>query len=309
MNNLSTQIKEEKKTFLKISFWKLIWISFLIWFLIFLLNIFLWFSIYTWHFSDTLKSKLWMYFYLKDIPWKETSTYKEIIAMKTELENQWLKVSFSSKDDALKFLEKKIPDITKNFEKFWIQNPLPATFYVMFNNDNQYKNLKTTILNHKNIILNTKDIDQWETVKDQENLTLKTINFTNFLKIISYWIIFVLCLIILAFMLFLLDNIFQHFRKDLETKKLLGESHYQIKKLFTTIISEIIIRAFVIWWLLVIISWYILDYYIFHLFNIRLLSFVWNYLTLIIWIILEIILIFWFSLLISRHFVDLLNKK
>jgi cell division protein FtsX len=66
---------------------------------------------------------------------------------------------FSSKDDALAFLQKKIPDVVSNFQKFGIDNPLPATLYVMFDNDSKYEALKTIILKNKDIILNTKDID------------------------------------------------------------------------------------------------------------------------------------------------------
>ena len=66
---------------------------------------------------------------------------------------------FSSKDDALAFLQKKLPDVVNNFQKFGIDNPLPATLYVMFDNDRGYESLKTIILKNKDIILNTKDIE------------------------------------------------------------------------------------------------------------------------------------------------------
>ncbi|MEI8008564.1 MAG: hypothetical protein WCI00_04000 [bacterium] len=66
---------------------------------------------------------------------------------------------FSSKDDALAFLQKKIPDVVSNFQKFGINNPLPATLYVMFDSDTKYEALKTLIIQNKDIILNTKDID------------------------------------------------------------------------------------------------------------------------------------------------------
>jgi hypothetical protein len=59
-----------------------------------------------------------MYFYIKDIPGQEEKTYKDILLMKDELQSQGLKVMFSSKDDALAFLQKKIPDVVDNFQKF-----------------------------------------------------------------------------------------------------------------------------------------------------------------------------------------------
>jgi cell division protein FtsX len=66
---------------------------------------------------------------------------------------------FSSKDDALNFLEKKIPDVVNNFQKFGIDNPLPSTLYVMFDSNTTYESLKNIIIQNKDIILNIKDID------------------------------------------------------------------------------------------------------------------------------------------------------
>ena len=134
-------------------------IGVLIGFLLFLLNIFLGLGLYAHQFSGQLKDKLGMYFYIKETPGQEEQTYKDIILMKDELQSQGLKVMFSSKDDALAFLQKKIPDVVDNFQKFGISNPLPATLYVMFSSDSEYTALKTVILNHKDIILNIKDID------------------------------------------------------------------------------------------------------------------------------------------------------
>ena len=65
---------------------------------------------------------------------------------------------FSSKDDALAFLQKKVPDIVNNFQNFGIDNPLPATLYVMFDNNSKYEALKTIIVKNNDIILNTNDI-------------------------------------------------------------------------------------------------------------------------------------------------------
>jgi cell division protein FtsX len=108
------------------------------------------------------------------------------------LEKQGLKVVFSSKEDAFKFLEKRVPELISNLKKFDIKNPLPATLYVMFQNDNQYETLKNSILKYKEIILNIKDIDESSTLKQQENRVLNIINFTNFIMILSYTLIVVL---------------------------------------------------------------------------------------------------------------------
>jgi cell division protein FtsX len=118
-----------------------------------------------------------MYFYIKDIPGQESEIYTEVMTMKDELKAKGLTAMFSSKADALKFLEKKIPNVVENFQKYGVDNPLPATLYVMFKNKSQYEDLKQIILKHKDIILNIKDVDPDKTIKQQENRNLNIINF------------------------------------------------------------------------------------------------------------------------------------
>lgn len=157
-------------------------------------------------FTGELKDRLGMYFYIKDnietssLSGSDTQIYKRVISLKDELESQGLKVMFSSKDDALSFLEKKIPDVVDNFQRFGIENPLPSTLYVMFDSDSKYESLKTIIIKNKDIILNTKDIESGSTLKQQENRVLTIINLSNFVVGLSYVIITILLLIILSFL-------------------------------------------------------------------------------------------------------------
>jgi cell division protein FtsX len=148
---------------------------------------------------------------------------------------------FSSKDDALNFLEKKIPNVVGNFEKYGITNPLPATLYVMFRNEDQYESLKTTILKHKDIILNIKDIDPDKSLAQQENRVLTIINFTNFLQVLSYGIIILLGIIILTFVAFLLRSVFDKFAYDFKVKKILGATSQQITKGFVWLSFGVVI--------------------------------------------------------------------
>jgi len=69
-----------------------------------------------------------------------------------------LKVEFYSKEDAFKLLEKRMPEIIKNFEKYGIDNPLPPTIYVIFDDKEKYDRLVSTINNYKDIIINTDDV-------------------------------------------------------------------------------------------------------------------------------------------------------
>jgi hypothetical protein len=97
---------------------QMIWITLLCGFLLFLLNILVGISLYGNMFNEGLKDKLGMYFYIKDVPEKEEQIYKQVIDLKEKLQNAGLKVDFSTKEDALQFLQKRLPDLKGSFEKF-----------------------------------------------------------------------------------------------------------------------------------------------------------------------------------------------
>jgi len=294
----------------KISWKQLLVISVLIWFLMFILNVFLSISLYSNHFSDTLKDKMGMFFYIKDIPWDEHIIYEEILSLKDELESEWLQVEFSSKEDAFQFLQKRVPDVVSSFNKFGIENPLPATLYVMFDDDEEYQLLRETIVEYKNIILNIKDVDEWSTLKQQENRVLMIINFTNFIMVLSYILVGILTLIILVFLTFLLQNIFHRFRHDLSVKKLLWATRWQLVKSFMLLTFVELLMAFVFAFAMVWISVVVINHYVVDLFDVNLFVYIKENLTwlfLVLWI--EIVLLMWISLSVSFGFVSQLNKK
>lgn len=123
-----------------------------------------------------------------------------------------------------------MPDVISNFKKFDIENPLPATLYVLFKTEDQYAALRSTILEYKDIILNVKDINKTSTLKQQENRVLTILNFTRFLQMISYVLIVVLSGIIVVLLVFLLGQIFQLSRSKIELQKVLGASYQQITR-------------------------------------------------------------------------------
>ena len=304
-NSLSHIFKHDLKT----SWTNILGVSVLIWFLLFLLNIFLWVSLYANQFTGELKDRLGMYFYIKEDTTQTNEIYKKVISLKDELEEQWLKVMFSSKDDALAFLEKKIPDVVSNFEKFGIDNPLPATLYVMFDSDSKYEALKTTILKNKDIILNTKDFDSWSTLKQQENRVLTIINLSNFVVGLSYVIIAILLLVILSFLGFLLKNIFHTFHRELEVKKILWATYNQIIKWFLYLTVNVLWWSYLICLALLLISWITINFYVYTLFDITLWSVFHNMLLIIGIFVGEIVVIagVWFAF--SYFFARALNKK
>lgn len=294
---------------LKTSWANVLWVSIFIGFLLFLLNIFLGISLYTHTFTGELKDRLGMYFYIKELPDQETETYKRVISLKDELEAQGLKVMFSSKDDALNFLQKKIPDVVNNFAKFGIDNPLPSTLYVMFDSDRKYESLKTIIIKNKDIILNTKDLDSWSTLKQQENRVLTIINLSNFIAWFAYVIIAILFLIVISFLWFLLKNIFHTFHKELQVKKLLWATSQQIGKSFITLTLYILWLSFFICLALLLISWITINYYIYHLFDITLWTALHSMGTVLLLFVWELVVIVatWFGF--SYFYSHTLNKK
>jgi len=276
----------------------------------FILNVFLSISLYSNHFSDDLKDKMGMFFYIKDIPWNEHIVYEEILSLKDTLESEGLQVEFSSKEDAFQFLQKRVPDVINSFNKFGIENPLPATLYVMFDDEDEYQLLRETIVEYKNIILNIKDIDEWSTLKQQENRVLTIINFTNFIMILSYILVGILTLIILVFLTFLLGNIFQKFRHDLWVKKLLWATHSQLIKSFMLLTFVELLCSFLVAWLLIWISVCVMNHYMLDLFNLNLFSYIkesFPRFVLVLWI--EVVLLLGISLSVSYWFISSLNKK
>ena len=284
-------------------------ISVLVGFLLFLLNIFLGLGLYAHQFSVELKDKLGMYFYINDVPGQEDQTYKDVLLMKDELQSQGLKVMFSSKDDALAFLQKKIPDVVANFQKFGISNPLPATLYVMFSNDGQYSILKQVILKHKDIILNSQDVDSGTTIKQQENRILTVINLSNFIVVTSYIIIALILLVVLSFLGFLLKNIFASLHKEFEVKKLLGASHLDIVHAFVKLTMDILILSFIICFGLVVFTGIVLDVYLQSLFGISLLSLFTNVFVVLSAIIGQLLIVGGTSLRLANFFAQHLHDQ
>ena len=158
--NKNWALRRDTKHIIKNWFISIIFTWIIIWLLFFLFNVFSGLLIKEKAINDNVASRIGMYFYIQDeneANWDEV--YKRIINIKDELTAKWIKAEFSSKNDAFGFLESKIPEITENFEKFWIENTLPSTLYVMFKNEKEYNIMKDIIVANKDIILNVKDVD------------------------------------------------------------------------------------------------------------------------------------------------------
>ncbi len=210
---------------------QVIWLAAIISFLLFFLNLLVILSYNTQVFWDNVREKLGVYLYLNDTDLSEDFVYAEAIDMKEELEDAWLDVEFYSKEDAFNVLEERLPNVIGNFEKYWIENPLPPTMYVQFSDEADYRRLKDAVLKYEDIILNLNDIsEEWFALSDQEHRSSQVINLTNFLTTFSYVLIWVIWIIIISFLLFGLQLTFYRFKKQVEVEKLLWAWYFRIKR-------------------------------------------------------------------------------
>ena len=289
---------------------QMIWISVLSGFLLFLLNILIWVSMYGNTLNASLNDKLWMYFYLNDGVEEETRLYKQVIQLKDKLENEWLTVNFLTKEDAMDFMMKRLPELTGSLEKFWMSNPLPATLYVTLPDISKYETLKEVMLENKDIILNIQDVEQLDNLTSQENRIRNVIKFSNFVQILSISLVIILAAAVLSFSIFFLRSIFNRFWNDIQVKKLLWATKSQIIMPFLTLILYSIIGWFLISLLLTLVSMGVFDYNMSQLFSYTLTPHLFaKWWVIIILFIVEILVIVGSLMWIAYRFVSKLHKK
>lgn len=296
---------------IKTSFFQFFWIVFIVSFLLFFLNVLLWISYYISNISEEVKHKLWIYFYIKDYEWESIDKiYSEAIKLKEELELNWLDVEYFSKDEAFKRVEKFAPEVIRDFNKYWIENPLPPTLYVVFNDKESYERLNRVVSKYQSIITNFDDVSKWISFFDQQKRILQVINLSNFLKYFSYFLIIIITVIIISFIGFVLKNNFYAFIRQIEVQKLLWAYYTQIKLPFLLNVLIILTMAFLlmIFYFLLLID-YLEDYFnaVFYV-NLNELVFN-NYDMLVHGILTEYLVILFLSLLFSLFFVSRLIKK
>ena len=290
--------------------WQMIWISVLSGFLLFLLNILLWVSMYGNTLNDSLRDKLGMYFYLNDDVEAQSQSYKQVILLKDRLEDAGLQVKFLTKEDAMDFMNKRLPELTWSLEKFWMTNPLPATLYVTFSDKSQYQTLQTVMLENKDIILNIQDLDQIENLEEQETRIVNVIKLSNFVQILAISLVIVIAAVILSFSIFFLRTIFSAFWNDIQVKKLLWASKSQIVMPFLSLVLYAIIGWFLLSLLLTLSSLGVFDYYMSQLFGSTLTSHLFsNRWSILLLFIVEVIMIIWLLMWISYVFISRLHKK
>lgn len=279
-------------------------------FLIFLLNIVLGISFYAKGFNEEIKGKLGMYFYIVDDAQRQSEIDKQVMELKEELKNAGLEVKYSTKEDALNFLKKSLPALSGNFERFGLENPLPATLYITFNDQTEYELLQTKIAQYQEIILNHQDATKLETLESQETRILHIINLSNFIQMLCRILVAMLMAVILSFAIFFLKGLLMRFREDIQVKKLLGARKNQIIRPFLASISYAVLGGFVLAGALVVASLFTFDYFMMQAFGFALIPLLLQEWSTVLSVVLgEILLVMLPLMAISYHFILTLHKK
>lgn len=263
-------IQKDTQTITKSYKIPLIIISLLMGFLVFIMNGFLASSLYGKQFNDNLKDKLGVYIYLKD-----STSPEEALNIKENLESHGLKVSYSTKQEALNFVEKRVSDLTTTLRKYNLENPLPATFYISYNDFDHFQTMKNTLEAHKDHIMNMNDLSD-NAIKTQEKRVLNIINLSNFIQSVGYGIVATMIIVIVSFALFFLKSIFAHFKLDIQAKKLLGATASQIAQPFLRVIFLALSCGFIFAFLLLIVTALPLNTYLNSLFQFNLFQHIGN---------------------------------
>lgn len=278
--------------------------------LLFVLNVFLWFSLYAQEFSWSIKEKLGMYFYIVDGVDQEDAVYAKVTQLSKRLEDAWLETVFASKEEAFGFLQNRIPNVIENFNRFGINNPLPATLYVMFGSDQEYQSLKSIIVDYKSIISNVADLDQASTLKKQENRVVMMIGFSRFAVLVGYLLVWFLLLVILIICGYMLHTLYVDFHGKIDVKKLLGASLEQTIAPFLIMTGWVMGMAYIIASWLLLASGIVISSYLHLLFQTTVWSIIGSY-GLIFWLIMfvQILLVIWLSVGFAYYYVTALIRQ
>ncbi|UFX83247.1 hypothetical protein [Candidatus Absconditicoccus praedator] len=227
----------------KSSIFQFVGITILISFLLFFLNVLVGVSYSVNSFGEDVRERLGIYFYIEhpenfDNP---SNVYGKISDLRSKLEGNGLEVVYYSQDDALSLLEDRMPDIIANFERYGIENPLPPTMYVLFENRDEYEKMTEIVGEYDNFIMNFEDAVHGQSFTQQQERVSNIIDLTNFITMFSYFLISVIVVIIVTFLMFVIKSSFYVFYNQIQIEKLMGAFYWQIK---TPFLINIVIMLF-----------------------------------------------------------------
>lgn len=299
--------KKNYREIIKSFFWQSLGMAFLISFLILFLNVLYLVGNSVSNLMQDVKEKLGVHLYIKDTTDQKDMLYERVMALKNDLEKADLKVEFSSKEDAFRFLQNKMPDIAANLKKYGIDNPLPATLYVSFDNNQKYTLLKKIVENYKDVISNVNTVSRWYSFSQQESRIVWLLNVSQFVMLFSYGLVAIVAITIALFLVFMVSMIYNYFHHTIEVQKLLGASYSQIKLPYIAYSLSLLLIAYLFYGIILTLSISYLNHYTLSLVGFDLISYLSQYKTLLInSSLIQIIILAIFTLSIAN---DQLTKK
>lgn len=171
---------------------------------------------------EQIRSKLGVYLYLTESNQQTASDlYGKVMSLRQELQMHGMNVTFSSKDDAFRYLEKRLPHLMKNFQKYDIQNPLPATLYVNFTTQEQFLQFQSIIKNYASIIQNNQELQSTASLTYQQQKVGSILRFTSFLRMLSFVLLLCVAGAIFAFLVLAISSSLQQTLPLIQQQKIL----------------------------------------------------------------------------------------
>lgn len=213
------------------------------WFLLMFLTLLIGLGSHLTDVSTWLKDKLGMYFYITQ-QGDQAAVQQKVLALTKELEQVSIKADYISADQAAAFLAKRLPTIIQKFQDYNINNPLPATLFVVVRRDADYQALQTIMPRYADIIDNAADVASTSSLKLQEQRVIRALDFAQFLQWASYALIVLFALLTIGVIIFVISLKLQQFHELLSLKKLLGATITQMTKPFIVFIGIIMAIAY-----------------------------------------------------------------
>lgn len=280
-------------------------------FFLFLFHVFAWLSWQSTFLSDTIKDKLGIYFYVRDTS-NDSLVYSRIIELQNDLDSYWFNSSFRSKEQALAVLfGNDYKSFSEKIANYGVENPLPATLYVSFNNEAELAVLKKLIYKYRDIISNVWDLDSIHTLKKQEERNVKVISLSHFIHAFSLVILVIMFVTIVTMLLYLLKTLFNSFSHKLEIQTILWSYHMQTVSPYVCVSLITLLLSFLIMIFLLSFFLYFLDFYIFQRFSVDVFA---NYLLpyrnqLVLFFVYELFTFLLFGSLLSYAYISYLLRR
>jgi cell division protein FtsX len=129
-----------------------------------------------------------------------------------------LSVQYFSKDDALKNLQKRLPNMVNNFDAYGIENPLPITLYVTFADQQQYEFVNQKKQDYQDILLSSAGGNS------QDAQFSRNAHIINLLHVLQFFFVFIIAscvVVILLFLSMIIKTKFTAMNETIQVQKLL----------------------------------------------------------------------------------------